>query len=86
MIQEFEILVETPSDLTDEAFDACLEALTENVWELGEEGALVGSSDGQISITVHIDRPTLSDALLYTLSYLKDKKVPVKAVTAPKND
>ncbi len=75
-LHKFEIELDTPDDGYD--------VIVEKIWEFGEEGATLFSSNYRTFLSVCLDRSTLSEALLYSLHYLNDKSIPVKAVTAPK--
>jgi hypothetical protein len=79
MMHEFEIELDV-SVFEPEEFDN----LSEKLWELGEEGALLHGNGSRSFLSVHLERSSLSEALIYTLSYLQNKSVPIKSLTAPK--
>jgi hypothetical protein len=78
MLHEFDIDLDLTC-LEEGAF----EDLCEQVWELGNEGASVAMSGGRVYLHAYLDYPTLSDAIIHALTYLRDKNVPVKGITAP---
>ncbi len=78
---EFQVNIDVPALDLDAFAD-----LAEHLGEIGEEGLELCSDGELVYLAGSLDRPTLSEALLYTLHYLHDKNVPVKGVTAPRAD
>jgi len=72
------------TDLDASAEDSAFDALAEQIRELGAQGAGLSACDSRVYLSVYLDRPSLGEALLYTLHYLHDKGVLIKGVSAPR--